>query len=226
MKAAASKTTTNGQQVTSPTPQQGHITIPAPRLRMAAFRIRGTSPYVQHKFAHKVTEQLRAIQEAGSQSKKGKTRQARDFDADYRGATYVMPDGGHGIPCAGFRAAMISACRLVNFKMTRAKLAISVLADGYDDTTALVKFTKGVPRPTGPMPVRNETGVVDLRNRPCWDPGWEAIIRIRYDEDQFSVTDVANLLARVGLQVGIGEWRPDSKNSPGGEWGLFELCED
>jgi len=31
------------------------------------------------------------------------------------------------------------------------------------------------------------------------------------------------LLARVGMQVGIGEGRPDSKNSAGMGWGLFEV---
>jgi hypothetical protein len=32
-------------------------------------------------------------------------------------------------------------------------------------------------------------------------------------------------MARVGLQVGIGEGRPDSKNSAGMGWGLFTIEE-
>jgi hypothetical protein len=35
--------------------------------------------------------------------------------------------------------------------------------------------------------------------------------------------DIANLIARVGLQVGIGEGRPDSKQSAGLGFGLFEI---
>ena len=35
--------------------------------------------------------------------------------------------------------------------------------------------------------------------------------------------DVVNLIARVGIQVGIGEGRPDSKMSAGLGYGLFEL---
>lgn len=35
--------------------------------------------------------------------------------------------------------------------------------------------------------------------------------------------DVANLMNRVGAQVGIGEGRPDSKNSAGMGWGLFSI---
>jgi hypothetical protein len=38
-----------------------------------------------------------------------------------------------------------------------------------------------------------------------------------------SDTDVVNLISRVGLQVGIGEGRPDSKQSAGLGYGLFEI---
>jgi ribosomal protein S17 len=41
--------------------------------------------------------------------------------------------------------------------------------------------------------------------------------------DQFKVQDVANLLSRVGEQVGICEGRPDSKNSAGMGWGTFQV---
>jgi hypothetical protein len=56
-----------------------------------------------------------------------------------------------------------------------------------------------------------------------WREGWEAKLRIRYDADQFSLSDVSNLLARAGMQVGVGEGRPDSKDSAGLGWGLFSL---
>jgi len=53
---------------------------------------------------------------------------------------------------------------------------------------------------------------------------WQAIVRIRWDLDQFTVEDVSNLLMRVGQQVGIGEGRPDSPNSAGMGWGLFDIA--
>ena len=55
---------------------------------------------------------------------------------------------------------------------------------------------------------------------------WKCKLRIRFDADQFTKEDIANLLARVGLQVGIGEGRPDSKKSAGMGWGLFELTNE
>jgi hypothetical protein len=39
----------------------------------------------------------------------------------------------------------------------------------------------------------------------------------------FSLDDISNLLMRVGLQVGLGEGRPDSKKSAGMGWGTFEI---
>lgn len=199
------------------------ITIPAPDIGVATFLIRGTAPFVQHRFSQKAIAKMESIQKQGSQSRKGRQREARDFDADYKAAMYHLEDGGNGIPCSAFRSAMVSACKIVGFHMTKAKVSVFVEADGYDGSEALVRITKGMPRPTGPMPVRNETGVIDLRNRPMWAPGWEVRLRIKYNKAQFSLTDVANLLAHVGLFVGVGEGRPDSKNSCGMGWGLFEI---
>jgi hypothetical protein len=48
-------------------------------------------------------------------------------------------------------------------------------------------------------------------------------VRVQYDADQFTATDAANLMTRVGAQVGIGEGRPDSKMSAGMGWGTFKL---
>ena len=52
---------------------------------------------------------------------------------------------------------------------------------------------------------------------------WKARVRIRWDSDQFTLTDVTNLLMRVGMQVGLCEGRPDSPNSAGMDWGLFQI---
>ena len=54
-------------------------------------------------------------------------------------------------------------------------------------------------------------------------PEWSAKLKIKFDSDMFSVHDVANLLSRMGAQVGIGEGRPDSKNSAGMGWGTFDV---
>ena len=200
------------------------VVIAAPNFKTGVFRIRGTAPYVQNAFPEKVREMIRLIQEAGPQAKKGKKRDPKDFQACYEGAQHMAVEGWNGIPAPAFRAGMVSACRVVGFAMTRAKLSVFVEADGFDavDATPLVKILKGKPRYVEHA-VKNETGVCDIRARPMWDPGWEADVRVRFDGDQFSMQDVANLLLRVGAQVGIGEGRADSRKSAGMGWGFFEL---
>jgi hypothetical protein len=51
------------------------------------------------------------------------------------------------------------------------------------------------------------------------------MLNMRWDADQFSADDIINLLMRVGLQVGIGEGRYDSKKSAGLGWGGFEVIQ-
>lgn len=197
------------------------LMISPPNFQWADIHIEGTAPYVQHKFSEKARKAIKEKQEAGSQAKKGKKREPKDFKAMYEGAQYHMEDGSNGIPASAFRNAMVSACRLVDQKMTIAKMAIFVEADGFDtDGTALVKFTRGKPEYLESY-VRLASGVVDLCARPKWNPGWRAKVRIRFDADRFSASDVMNLLARAGQQVGVGEGRPDSKESCGMGWGLF-----
>lgn len=200
------------------------MTIAAPNFQTGIFRIRGTAPYVQNRFSQKAQDQMHETQAAGSTSRKGKKRDPKDFDAVYKGAQHISTEGWHGIPAPAFRNAMISACRTVGFQMTKAKLAVFIEPDGFDhiDSTPLVKITKGEPHLHETVG-RNATGVVDLRVRPMWDPGWEAEVRIRFDADMFTLADVANLMVRVGLQVGVGEGRADSRQSAGQGWGHFDL---
>jgi hypothetical protein len=200
------------------------VSISPPKLNVAAFHIRGNAPYVQNKFSAKAREEMRIKQEAGSTGKKGIKKEAKDFHSRYEGAMHKMSDGSCGIPAPAFRNAMISACRMVGFKMTIAKMSVFILPDGFDadDGTPLVKITKGMPE-YSELPVRNETGVADIRPRPMWREGWEADVKVQYDADQFTLNDVSNLLMRAGLQVGVGEGRPDSKKSCGMGWGTFEF---
>ena len=202
------------------------VQIKAPNIQVATFRIIGTAPLVQAKFSQKAKEMMMATQAAGSQAKSKKVREAKDFDATCDGSVHYSREGWVGIPAGAFRAAMISACRLVGFKMTLAKLSLFIEADGFDrdEGTPLVKLIAKKYRRVD-MHVRNATGVIDIRSRPMWDE-WEADVKVKYDADQFSLIDVSNLMARVGQQVGLCEGRPDSKSSAGMGWGTFRVSSE
>lgn len=203
------------------------LTISAPRFQTETFLLRGTAPYVSNKFSAEAREMMRAKQAAGSTAKKGTKREAKDFDRCFRESMHQFEDGTYGVPATCFRQAMVSACRIVGFKMTLAKLALFVLADGedVDDASPLVAFAKGTPSHFESA-TRNETGVADIRVRGKWATGWEIALRVQFDADMFTRGDVKNLLQRVGVQVGIGAGRPDSKKSCGQGWGTFLVVDD
>lgn len=196
------------------------VAIRPPKFERAVFKIKGVTPFVQSRFANRQGVMDKMAE--GGTAKGKKVRNARDFDDDYKKAMYISTDGWNGIHAASFRNAMISACRLVGFRMTLAKLSVFVEADGFskEEGTPLVKII-GKPERMDAA-VRNATGVMDIRSRPMWRE-WSAQVRVRFDADQFTLQDVTNLMSRVGMQVGIGEGRPDSRESAGMGWGLFEI---
>lgn len=105
-------------------------TISAPNIKSVKVKLIGTAPYMQARFSQKA---MNAMMETMSGTKKGGTkrvREARDYEEDYRGAMHVSAEGWVGIPASSLRAGIISACRLVGFTMTRAKLSVFVPAEG------------------------------------------------------------------------------------------------
>jgi len=201
-----------------------HVEISAPNFQTGMFRIAGTSPLVIQRFSEKAKQQMHGVQEAGAQSKKGKKREPKDFKQCYEDAKYKSVDGWCGIPTSALRAAMVAACKIVGFQMTRAKLGIvRIVPDGItNDGISLVKISKGQPK-YFEQPCRNDNGSMDLRARPMWEEGWECEVRVEFDLDMFSPTDIANLLSRAGMQVGICEGRNNSRKCVGLGWGAFKV---
>ena len=202
---------------------QQTVTIKPPNFGVVEFLARGLAPLVIHRFSAKVKAQMKEKMETGKPSGSKKNREAKSTDELYEEARYRSTEGWDGFHAGAIRAALISACRLVGFKMTLAKLSLFVEADGVDAREPQIPLIRihGTPTKQEDM-ARVETGQPYVTVRAAYHQ-WSARIRIRFDADQFTLDDVSNLMARVGLQVGIGEGRPDSKNSVGMGWGLFTI---
>jgi len=202
------------------------IQISAPKLEIVQVPIRGTAPLVMGKMGQEAKEKLRRSLEAGSTNKMQKKKEPRDFQREFEQCLHVSDEGWYGIPATAFRSAMISACRTVGYVMTRAKLAFSIKPDGFDreDAMPLIRITKGEPHKFVAT-IKTSSGDANLSVRAQWLPGWEAAITIIYDTEMLTSNDIANLMLRVGAQVGIGSGRPDSPKSAGQGWGLFEIIQ-
>lgn len=200
----------------------GVAVINAANIVRTTLRIVGTAPFVQCKFSAKAKAKMMADMSTPASAKKGKTaRPPRDYNDDFLQAQHVAVGGWHGIPAPAFRAAMIDACRTVGLVMTKAKMSVFVLPDGFDrdDGTPLVRIIGPAPERTESL-VRNDNGGADIRIRPMWRK-WAADVTVEFDADMITAESVVNLLDRAGRQVGVGEGRPFSKNSVGQGWGTF-----
>jgi hypothetical protein len=198
------------------------IEITPPNFQILPVRVEGTAPLMLHKFSEKMRKQIQEKQTAKDSTRA--KRPPKDYAAEFNSARYLSKSGGwDGIPAGSFRAAMIAACRRVDgLPMTQAKGAFFIVADGRDETdgTPLLKIEGKAVHDT--RPVRLESGVADLRNRPRYDT-WACNMKIQFDADLLSANDVANLLARAGATVGVGELRPQGPNSYGGDFGMWRV---
>ncbi len=199
------------------------VKIAPPNMKTAVFGIRGVAPLVVHRFSAKTLAQMKQKMETGKAASSKKNREPKSTDTLFEEARYKAKAGWDGFNASAIRNAMISACRLVNFKMTLAKLSIFVIPDGWDAAEPQIPLIRIIGKAIKQEDMaRVETGQPYCTVRAAYHD-WRANIKIRWDADQFTVEDVTNLLMRVGQQVGLCEGRPDSKHSAGMGWGLFEL---
>ena len=199
------------------------VQIKPPNFKMAVFALTGTAPLVIHRMAAKVKQEMKDKMETGKAASSKKNREPKNTDEIYNGARYISKDGWDGLHASSIRNAMISACRLVQFKMTLAKLSVFVEADGWDKLEPQIPLIRIYGKPIKQEDVAfTSTGQPYITVRAAFHD-WKAKVRIRWDGDQFTINDITNLLSRVGMQVGVGEGRPDSKNSCGMGWGMFTI---
>ena len=197
--------------------------IGAPNIKSSKVKIVGLSPYVMNKMSSANRLAMMQKQEAGSRANKGAKREAKNFDSVYKGGMHISKGGWYGVPCSGLRTGLVDACRLTGFKMTIAKCSVFVVPDGIDADDGQPLFQIFGEPTRRDLAVKLATGTSDICSRPFFDE-WYATPTLSWDADQFSSSDIVNLLARVGLQIGIGAGRHFSKNSTGMGWGCFKVA--
>lgn len=200
--------------------------IKEPNFKIQVFEVKGLAPLVIHRFSAKTKQEMKQKMETGKAASSKKNREAKNTDDLYKESKYVSKEGWEGFNASCIRAAMISACRLVGFKMTLAKMSLFVIEDGRDVQEPQISLVRIYGESIKQEDIaRTQTKQPYVSVRAAYHD-WSAKIKIRWDADQFTKDDVTNLLMRVGTQVGICEGRPDSKNSAGMGWGIFEVVKN
>lgn len=202
---------------------------------MALVPVVGTAPLVVHKFSTKAQAQM-----LDKQMGKVTQRQPKDPDQVYKEAMHLLPDGRHGFPAVGFKAAIIGAARLYpgsKLTMESLKSVIAVKGEAGQDTLSRVDLVPIMGEWTGDIDTlvpaeptmrqdyaRNETGVADIRFRPQYEP-WSAVIPVVYVKNILTLDSVVALVDAAGIG-GVGEWRPASKKSHTGQLGTWQVPDD
>lgn len=190
----------------------------------------GTAPLVVSKFSEKAKAQMRE-----AQSGQKRLRKVRDPESDFQGARHRIgvDEGWDGFPASGLKGAIVGGARFFNDKklnMTLLKQSIFVLGEG-EEMLIPIQYESGGRKPKlygvdlepkqHEAMVRNATGVADFRFRPMYHP-WSMELSIIYMPDLMNLESLVALVDAGGF-VGIGEWRPGSKQSQTGSWGTFQV---
>lgn len=201
-----------------------NMLVKSANQQQMGIKIRGTSPMVMGAMGPIAMGKLRDGLTKPKVGGKKPVRPPVDFNAEFNDCRHISRQGWDGIPCSSFRGGLIRACKLVEMQMTMAKISMFVCRDGIDRYSAqdLVQITKGTPTPFEAIVTLND-GSTTIKCRPMWEEGWESVVRVRWDADQFNDSDITNLMIRVGSQIGIMCGRSNSVDSPGMGWGEFEV---
>lgn len=178
-----------------------------------SFRVRGTSPLIQHAWSEKAKAMLRMT--AAERKKQPKVK--RDPDADAIAAMHTTPDGRPAIPMLAFKASLISAAHKdLGIEKTLVRKALFLPSSAYH-SGLLAEMDASEPQIREDM-VRVGANQTDIRYRPQFDE-WSFRAVVEIDPELINEQDIVNLVNRAGFSVGIGEWRPEK----GGEFGRFEF---
>lgn len=186
--------------------------LPKDEAKIVEFLIEGETPLIMHKFGEKIIKQL-------EEKKLGKGRKGREVcnpKQEYLDAIHYCDDGSYGFPASAFKLAMVRAGKNLGHKMTDARTSFIVLADDIINQYVQIE---GEPEMRTDW-VRVGSGGADVRYRPIFKK-WSTLIRIKFNPNFITISQLATMLREAGSFVGIGEWRPSS-NKPG-NFGRFKI---
>lgn len=183
--------------------------------------VESLTPLITNPWSEKAKQMLREGQgigvEPGAPKRKKEPKQPEE-EYESRLNAYRLPSGNHGFPAVAFKGAMVEAARhAAGLTMTEARSLFYVTGT---ESVELVTLS-GEPKMFEAFP-RNASGVVDIRYRPIFYD-WGATLKVQFDAELIDTSSVVNLINRAGMECGIGEWRPMSKQSKTGQYGMFQV---
>ena len=188
------------------------IVIPAPKFDYLQLHLNGLSALLCNRWGHKAIKQMedKHAQVAKTGKKEKRNPEAEFLDSvDHEGTGKRIK---YFFPTAAFRLAAISAVRHIDgLTLVQARSLFWIPEEKAQILT-----------PEDPImdcrPVRNATGVADLRYRALF-PEWSVKLNIRFLSESTTGEQIGNLFALAGEAIGVGELRVER----GGSFGRFTI---
>lgn len=194
-----------------PAKAESVITLQPIQRQTMQVRIVGDSPLICHRF----DEKARKIMLDKQQKKAAQAKAAKDPEADFNAARYVMEDGRDGFPAAGVKKAIANAFRFSDgIKRVEINGALHVEPGA-----------ELIPIDCREMVMREDTVRIsmstDIRFRPEYRD-WSMEFCVVFNSRAISPEQIVNLVNIAGFGIGIGEWRPERS----GQFGMFHVAAD
>jgi len=221
--------------------KESGISIEPLEFEVVSLQILGVRPLIVHAWDPKTQAEMLAKQM--KLPVKGPKQRERDPKSEFEAALYRIPDelgGGFGVPAAAFKQSFVDACRHVNIAMTVAVGAFHVRGvevelppirifdkennpiEVGEKSMEMIPIYGSEPKMRVDM-VRLDGGSADLRFRPYFTKWW-CLVPVQIAKGTLTTQQVVDLANRAGFHCGICEWRPFSKKSKNGSYGMFKIA--
>lgn len=189
-------------------PQSQQVTIELPKKEAIEIIVVGETPYVGSKYADETRKNLLMKQ---SGKNKTKSKDARNIEVEVNGRRHIVNDKDC-IPASAFRSAMIDVAKDKSLAETSgAEILRSVVAVQGDEDD-FIPILNGNHNDLHPgHEIRDDVvtigrGQKHIAYRPEYR-NWSAKLTIIFIADRLNKIDILNLLARAGMQIGVGDNR-------------------
>jgi hypothetical protein len=186
----------------------------------AHFCILGMSPLIQNRMPEKARQEL-LFPRGGKMSSSDKRHHLKHNPLEeFRSAAHTPRGKDYStrliIPAGSFKKSLINATTDTEgaAKTQIIRLTWILGADGGNDIPVY-----GVPELVmSVVRMSNQDHTPDIRTRAIL-PQWACYLSVRFVKPQLTGQTIANLLARAGLLIGIGDWRHEKT----GDYGMFRI---
>jgi len=199
------------KEVVSKPVEKKDIFLPSLNIQTITFPIKGKTALLMMKFPDEVAKEILEKQ----QGIKKTAKKLRDVKQEVERSIHRTNSGKVGFPATGFKIAMKEATSFVGNKMFSNKLVSgAVRIVNAEDGLIVIKYKK--------MDVlKHQVGAQTLFSPQFHD--WECELKISFDANNISASDIGTLIDHAGFYVGVGMWRPKCRDKGSGEFGTFEV---